>query len=55
MVVEQLNEDSDEDLLSVEDLLASLGYGDLSVDIVIERLRKAVKTQQLIKEIDMNE
>jgi GTP pyrophosphokinase len=48
-VVEQLNEDSEEDLLIVEDLLAALGYGDWSVDIV-ERLRKVVKARQPSKE-----
>lgn len=34
---------------SVEDLLAALGYGELTLNVVVNRLREVVKTQQRIE------
>lgn len=40
---------------SVEDLLAALGYGELTLNLVVKRLRDAVKAKQSIETIDINE
>jgi GTP pyrophosphokinase len=40
---------------TAEDLLAALGYGEVTLNLVLNRLREAIKTQQKIAPVDVDE